>query len=448
LTSQQGNLSDISSQLANVSDQQQQYSNLINAAPSALDNLASNIPDRSNLNVALKNSLQDLYKSNKKTASSYYEPINNSNIRFDTQEGGSSFPNYQSAASELLAKRENMTNLFGNDADLGNKLNSELNQAQNFLSNKNTYGNTLNESISRVQNLGRLSAAASAQGNRYEAQLLGNLRDGLSTDIDNNLRISGRSDLADQLQGANDYYKKNVVPFWQNNEIRKSATTKGYIPQQAKLAKALHDSNNQTVLDQLPTDSKNAALYQLMTGGRGTSSGYANMTPEDIARSYAKIPVDSKRLIAQYNPRADSYFENLSNFLDQHDELNANKNLLGKQAKEQQANVQKLTQNLQKYKEKKFGVDKQSGYGAKALSDIIKGSGALLYGAGAITHPHLIPLMAAGPLLGRNLAKTLTDPELINAYINRTGLMPVNKSYLAKALSKALPTLTTPAINK
>lgn len=452
----------LSQQYSDLLNVQSKYSDALAKAPNYLNSLASGVPDRSNITQSLKNDVLGLYKDNKKTAESLYEPINNSKFRLDTAGVDNPFQNYGAAASELLAKRENLQNLFGKDSDLGSKLNSEIDKAESFLNNGNQYGVTLQEAVDRIKTLGRLSANAAAQGNRHEAMLIGNLRDGLTNDTHTVLEKSGNGDLSNALLQANDYYKKNVVPFWNNNEINKTVSDKNYISPQAKLSKALHDPNNQSILNQLPNDSQSALLYQLVTGGKGTSSGYANFDAKDIASAYSKLPVDTKRAIASYNPNADKLFENLPNVLNTHaqieqakstlaDQINAlSKNSsrtieglqsqleklknkmdsdLGKNSEKSTKRIDSLQDQLEALKNKKYGADKQSSFGADKLAGTIKG-GAI--GAGLLGG-YLSPLTMAASvpftMASRNLAKALTNPDLIQAYIAGTKL-PVNQQQL------------------
>jgi hypothetical protein len=430
-------VSSLNDQLNTMRTQQQPYNAAINAAPDYLNNLPGGLSNRANLTQELTDNTRTIYKANKAASAQDYAPINDSNIRLDKLGLDNVFQNYSSAAQDLLAKRENLTNLFGSDADLGSKLNTELDKAQGVLSNQQTYGMTLPEAVQRIQNLGRLSASATGQGNRYEGMLLGNLRDGLSSDVNNALMNSGNEDIASQLQTANTNFKNNVVPFWQNTEIRKSVTDPNYISPQTKLAKALHDPNNQTILSQLPNDSQNAALYQLITGGKGTSGGMANMGAADIAKSYAKLPVDTKTAVASYNPQADKYFEVLPQLLAKNNELDAHQNLLSKQLQTagiiQQKNIGNLTSQLQKLKKQSYGIAKENSSLGENTAKGVEGAGAL-----AAAH-YLSPYAALGlpvtSLAGRTLAKSLNNPALVQAYINNSRL-PVTTSLSSSLLNR------------
>lgn len=261
--------------------------------------------------------------------------------------------------------------------------------------------------------------------------MLGNLRDSLSTDLDNTLRQSGNEDMANSLKTANSYYRNNVVPFWQNNEIRKAVTDNNYIPQKAKLATALHDSNNQTIMNQLPQNAQNASLYQLITGGKGTSKGTSNLTAEGIAKAYQKLPVDTKTMVSQYNPNADQLFESLPDMLAQNNQLP----------------VKQLQEQLQQVKNQKFGAVKEGSAGSSLGEKLAKG---LAVGGAAVGAHFLSPMTLAASLpamlAGRALSKTLVNPELIQAYINQTRFPGSQASALGQALARSLPGFITPHV--
>jgi hypothetical protein len=459
----------LNQRLGAIQQEQGKYEGAINNAPSYLNNLTQGVPDKSNITTHLKQGVSDVYQDNKAASRQDYAPINNSNLRLD-QLSDNPFPNYSSAAKDLLANKENLTNLFGNDSDLGSALNKEVGNAKNVIDNNQNYGVTLPEAVTRIQNLGRLAASATGQGNRREGMLLGNLQDALSSDVHNLLNSSGNSDLSTKLLSANENFKNNVVPFWYNQTIRKSVTDKNYVPQQAKLATALHDPSpaSQYVLSSLPQEHQNAALYQLMTGGKGTSSGQSTLGAQDIANNYGKLNVDTKRAIANYNPQADQYFEGLSGALKVNDQLNSAKSYIQNQAYKTQNNIntnlsniesqrqkvlanianqkqkalqqssqnhaqvmESLSNEMKKLKQTRYGVNKEGGTAEKI------GKAGLLGGAaaGGLLSPYTLAASIPLGFAARNFAKTLTNPELINAYINRTRLPTTQNNYLSPYVS-------------
>ena len=446
-------------QLNDLNQQQQPYKQAVESAPSYFNQLASGVENRANITQELKSNVFNVFDNNRKISNQNYSPINNSSLRLDTLGIDNLFPNYGSAANELLANRENMNNLFDQDSDLSAKLRNELDKAQGLVSNNKNYGVTLPEAVTRIQNLGQLSASANSQGRRYEGMLLGNLKDGLSADLNNALTESGNGDLASTLSSANDYYKNNVLPFYQNNEIRKAVTSQNYIPPKARLATALHDPNSQSILMQMPNEAQNASLYQLLTGGKGTSSGMSNMNAQEIGSAYAKLPVDAKTAIYKYNPQADKYFESLPNYSAQNQAIEAAKKPLSqqfgqlpdtltqqleKQNTGGQKNIQSLKDQLESLKQQRFGYSPEKGAASEKAAKAAEGLGALALGH--FVSPYAAATLPIGSLLGRTTAKALNNPALINAYINGTRL-PVSASPLAASLRRAFPALTVPYFN-
>jgi hypothetical protein len=445
-------------QLNGLNQQQQPFAQAVDKAPTYFNQLANGVNDRANITKELKNNVFDVYDKERKISSEKYSPINNSDLRLDKLGIDNLFPNYGSAANELLANRENMNNLFDQDSDLSAKLRNELDKAQGLLSNNKNYGVTLPEAVTRIQNLGQLASSANAQGRRYEGMLLNNLKEGLSTDLNSALVKSGNNDLADALADANEHYKNNVLPFYQNNEIRKAVTSQNYIPPKAKLAAALHDPNSQSILMQMPNNAQNAALYQLLTGGKGTSAGLSNMDAKAIGSAYAKLPVDTKTAIAQYNPQADQYFENLPSYMAKHQDIETAKAPITKQLsslsddlaqqleKSSNAgnkNIQNLQSQLESLKQQRFGKTPEKSAAAEKAAKAAEGLGALALG---YFSPYAAAMLPLTSLLGRTTAKALSNPDLVNAYINGTRL-PVSQSPLLNGATQAIPSLTVPYFN-
>jgi len=283
-----------------------------NAAKPVLDSLAQQSGDPENLDNISGNAVRGALKDEMKQAKTNFDPINNSDIRLDelTKDQQNPFPNYSSAANELLAQRENMQNIFGSASpEMRKPLQDEIDKASSVLTNKDDSGFTLPEAVDRVKTLGQLTASAPT---RNEARLLGNLRDGLKTDVMNILDKSGNKDIGDQWQKAIDHYRDNVIPFYRNSTIRKIVTDKNEIPVGAKLANALHNPNNSVVMDKLPTNIKNAQLSRLITKGKGTAEGMSSLTPQQIGSAWNSLDNTTKAIVKKYNPDANAFFEGLS----------------------------------------------------------------------------------------------------------------------------------------
>lgn len=419
----------------NINDVQNQLIQHDNANK-YINNLSGDVDDKANINSYLKDKLTNAYKKEKSIANENYSDLDNSDIRFDIEANKGNIPgflsNYQSEASKLLAQKENLSNLFGTSSDLGASLNKELNAADDFIHGKIKWGTTLPEMVDRTRTLGRLQSAANGAGRYNEARLLGNLRDALKQDTSNALQQIGRPDLDAGLQAADAHYRDHVVPFWNDSEIRNTVQDKNYMPQGMRLTNALHDQNNLAVLNKLPTEAKNAALYQLITRGKGTSSGISNMDAKDVASRYSSTPSETKSVINSYNPKANDYFEALSQYLSPTKSKDA---LTDKLSDLKDQTKQPLPQNeadklVSKYQDQMEDLK-------SSMKEIKGGSlsnlpGSALRGGIGAELTRMLGLSAL-PLAvtGRITAKALSNPNIIRSYI-------LGNRYSPTALSSAL----------
>lgn len=432
-------------QLSSLTKDYNNHQQAINAVPDYINSLPASVSDRTKVTSSLKDDVKGLYDDNKQTAKSMYEPINSSDIQLDKLDPDYSYPNYGSAVNDMLAQKENLKNLFGTDSDLGSRVLSEVQKGENFLQNGDTYASKLQDVVARGQNLGKLEAAARGQGSFNEARILGNLRTGLMTDVHNLLDSSGNGDVSDALKNANDYYKTNVVPFWQTPQIRKSVLNSNYIPQTDSLAKELYNPNNHGILFDLSPDTQNTALYQLVTQGKGTSSGLTTQTAKDFANRYQSLPVDTKVAVQAHNPQADMLLQNLSAGLDRYQQLGKMKDDLTGQIDKNQTQVQRFDdksdrlkepstsgiesaqQQLVNAKNKKYGSNLQPSTGTEALANMLMSFGKNIAGKSSF---------ALGAAL-RGVPQALRSPDLINAYTQGTQL-PIKNQSLQEALTNQL----------
>lgn len=428
-------------------DELTKTNNAIVNAPAALNALGRQAGDPAQINKITANTLQKLYQDEKDQAKANYAPIKNSTIDLNATSKKNAFPKYQEAAEALLGQRDNLVDLFdttgspsGANADLGTALNSELNKAESFLyGDKDNdipagkfYDATVPNMVQRVQTLGRLAAYAASQGRRNEARLLRDLGEGLNQDIVDGLKRSGNGNLATQLYNANAHYRDNVVPFWANRVIKKTVDS-GFEPQGDELTKALHDTNNLAVFNKLPNNLKNANLFQLMNSGRNqTSKGISTLTPEQIGKKYAaSILGEPKKVIASYNPEIDDYFENIPNMIDRKADLESKiqkiqKNVQG--TNETYSNALSASQSkTQSLLQKQAQLDAAK----KALYSTPQRAPATINANGFMQRqsiPHAAMDFVRHALMipmGRRNTNALTNPALINAYINR-GAIPMD----------------------
>lgn len=436
------NNSAIKAQLANATQDLGNISEDINKANPFLNSLIDNVPDKTSIGKYNAQAVLDAFKSARKNNSQLYKGLDSQDIRLENNVGSNNFPNYHSAAVDLLTKKENLNNLFGNDSDMSGALHGELNKAQSMIDNQEKWGVTLDDARERIKNLGRIASAAASSGNRNEARLISTLRDGLAQDVDTNLRNSGRADIADKLQTANQDYQQNILPFYNDNEVRKLVTTKQYIPQQQKLAKALHDPNNSSILNKLGDDTKKQLLYPLITGGKGASSGSSSMQAEQIASAYQRLPQEYKSTIAGYMPNADQYFELLAGKIAKQKELSSMVDNLSKQSDKSDATLDKYQTQVQKAQNARFGIKNEENPINSYLSSALKGGAGAAAMAGTVLNPMLMGKVALGYLpvgLGARAAtRTLSNPDLLQAYIKNQSL-PVTRTMGDRVASAASP---------
>lgn len=444
-------------QLSSLSSEKNTISPEIQNSPNFVNSLVSGIEDPANLNSTLKGNVKDLFKQKMDQSSKNYAPINEAeNLSLNKFNRTDPFPNYNAAATPLLNQKQQLLNIFGSDSDMGNLLNGELNKASQSLSNPTNSKITLGDARDRIQSLGKLSSAAYANGSRNEARLLTNLKASLQSDTDAALRYQGQNQLADQLKSANAYHEQNVIPFYANNEIRLNATDKNYVSKGDSLAKALHDPNYKGITQALPQSAQNGALFQLITKGKGTSSGLSNLSPKQIANNYQSLPRDYKTLISQYNPQADQLFENLPNMMARNndintsqktlqDQLNYMKNDFSNQQDIYNKNMQKNQDNLNSLKQQKFGSANLGTPGSDIVNKALKAGGI----SAALLAAKMLPISLAGsatiPIVGKILSKALTDPKLLKAYVSGEKF-PVKNANVSLA-TKLIQSASNPSLD-
>lgn len=464
----------IQNKLPSVINEKNLSQNVLDESNDKLNELMSGAPDRASPGKYMKGGVTDAYKEQKEVANKKYEPINNaSEMRLDVEsspDGGKLnseeqlYPKFSDKSKELLKYRDNLKDIFGTSDDLGKSINSELNKIENPTLDSNEKFPTLGNARTRIQSLGQLSAAAHASGARNESRILSSMRDALSDDVDGILKKSGNEGLANSLKDANQHYKENVIPFWKSNVIRKSVEDPSYIPKPEILSKELHDQNNLSIMNKLKPDIKNASLYHMITKGKGSSSGMANMSPSDIAKSYNRIKSEEKNVISSYTPDLDKYFESLSGHLSNVKKLSGQESALTKnmsnidksnssqanllnQKLEQQSklradNSERLNKLLEDMRAKRLS---NSNYHTPIPNSISAGLGGAL-GSGLLKAGlgKAALLFPPSVLLGRSTANLLTNPDLIKAYINNTSL-PVRNQIINPLINRLSPA-ATPAI--
>lgn len=370
------------------------------------DTSAASLDPKATTAQKLSSSVKNQFETQKKIGNDLYAPFEQAKeLQLNKLGPGSELPDYSSSAKDLLDHRESLRDIFGDEKDLGAGLNSELDKAESFISGKSKTPITLGEAQTRVKSIGKLGRALKIRGHYDQSRLMGTLGKGLESDVDRLLRRSGHGDLADSLQEANHHWKHNVVPYYGDRTIKKAIF--GGVPTQDKLAKAMFDPNNSEVLDHATEMTKNNALLQSLTKGKGTAEGLSNMSAKDIGNAYRSLPVDTKVKIKEFNPDANKTLEQFS-----------------------RATRSKVSPSQEEQTK-------------RALAELIKKGATYaktgVAGAAAFHNP-----LATAATLGvgvptvRMLSKTLKDPDLLDAYLHAGHLTAPESSQAAINLSHGL----------
>jgi hypothetical protein len=88
-------------------------------------------------------------------------------------------------------------------------------------------------------------------------------------------------------------------------------------------------------------EERKAAIFELMTQGKYSSSGVSSLTPSKIAASYQRLTAENKRAIADLDPKLDEYFEGLTGKLS---EKESKASLIKQKEQDYQINEKKLEQ--------------------------------------------------------------------------------------------------------
>lgn len=399
----------------------------------------------------LSNAFQDVTEQSRAN----YEPVNNFNVPIGSISKPEDFVNYRGALNRFNDESENLKAFFGDDKDLGTQLSKEIKRGDNFFtlpgkqeksgvielpSNYEIKGGEANSKsiLEHVRNLQQLGATAKGAGKFRESSVLFGLANALKTDYKDILTKNGYGDIAQSLEKADKFHQENVLPFYGNREIRKAVTDKKYIPDAVKISQTLHNPNYHSVLDKLPQEAKNSTLYHLITKGKGTAEGLSNMDSEAVAKAYQGVPSDYKSKINEYHPVANKYFEDLTSTTQrlkenekQYEHLlkensRTEKALKAKdksavKVEKAQAKIDTVNQEFNDFLGSRYPTPniKISSKPEDAVK-IMGGAKAALLGAVTILHPRTIgTILGVGPTIGKKINKVLTDPELLNKYLDR-----------------------------
>lgn len=443
-------LSELQNKISQTSGAREQHENIINQAPNVIDQLAEGITQRAEnpfekhqIPQALTSEVKTALKKEKDYYGAEYDRIKKNDIPMNPSE----FVNYKSAAQELIKNRKSITELFGDDKELGGMIKSEITSAEKFLKSANKKSAdpiSLAEAIDKRKLMKKLARKANKAGERKEAMLIGNLGTAFEKDIAGILENTGNKDLYEDLLKTDTGYRENVIPFYSDPHIAK-ASQFGEIFHKGELAGALHDINNQAVLKKLSPETKRAAAFQFFTGGTGTTSGETVLTTRNIMDKNKSLSVQQKRLMQEYAPKEVDYLENLPNVVKSHKRISETQSKLEKEeanlnsqldrvlkqhdaaeqtriSKEQKAErsappsrakIEKIKERMNELENKRLGVPKEkSGTEESLLKSLPSGLGAVLaamLGKGSA--------LLGTPLAAKNLTEILSNPDLIQAFI-------------------------------
>lgn len=399
----------------------------------------------------LKNAFEDVSAQSRAN----YSPVNEFNVPIGAISKPEEFVNYRAALNKFNDESENLKAFFGDDKDLGGQLSREIKRGENFfaLPGTRTKSNAIElpsgfvmqsgeantkSILEHVRNLQQLGATAKGAGKFRESSVLFGLANALKTDYKDILTKNGYGDVAQSLEKADIFHQEAVLPFYGNREIRKSVTDKRHIPDATKVSQTLHNPNYHSVLDRLPQVAKNSTLFHLINRDKGPTEGVSDMTHEQISKSYSGLTGTVKDKINTYHPIANKYFNDLKGATQRikdndrqythllrensrtEKQLNA-KDKTAAQIDKAQGKIDKANQEFYDFVSKKYpSPDTRIGAKPEDAVKAVGGAKAALLGAAALLHPRTIAAISGlGPTVGKKVNKALTDPELLNKYLNR-----------------------------
>lgn len=457
---------------SNVHNQQKEA---INAAPEHLTNLRHPITPHNEL---LKNEIESSFNNAQEATNKAYEPFNNLDVDLNSMRMPDTFVSkYKTAFDELKKQSEDLKELFSDDKDLGSDISKEINKAESFFTEKKPE-DTSNLKTKRIGNkplfnlktatpeaitthiraLQSLAEEAYASGKHRQAAQLNKMASGLKNDMKDILKENGYHDAVSALEQGDELFKKNVLPFYKNREIKKLASDRTHHltdTSRVSLSNALHQPNMENILNKLSPSAKNASIYELITRGKYGREGHG-LTPEEISKSFkTHLKSNTRESIANTNPQMSHYLENLDSMINENKKLNVeledltkNKERLTKETNKstikEESNQEKSQKELddtarmekesnerfQKLMNERFGIPKSKSTGVwKDIKKLFNPLNAASLGAAAFTFHALSPTKMAEALgitipLAKKLNKMLTDPKLLKHYYEGTKVKP------------------------
>jgi hypothetical protein len=410
-------------------------------------------------------------KQAQKESAKLYEPVNNFTKNITTMQPAPGFKSkYESAYEQVKEHADQLRNLFGDESDIGSKLSAEIKRAGNFFTNIFKRGENngaqnlttleenlkpvyLNDVLAHARTLHNGAAVLKEQGKNIEASSLSRMAFGIKDDVKDILRANGHDEAATALESADAHHISDVLPFYKSKEIRSITNNSSYVPNKNSVADILHDKNFDAIMKRMSQDGRNAAIYELLTGGKYSTKQGASLTPKQIGSNYQKLSSSERDVIAKYAPQLDDYFGNLKST--HGEQVQTEKGLTQLQKQQQalikqinsantkaEANIsahessleditkkQKVSQEaLQKALATRFGKyepkNKSIFSAVKNISPLNSaGLGAALFALHGL-HPATLIAEALGAarLPAKWANEALTNPELIRAFVQKRAM--------------------------
>ncbi len=400
-----------------------------------------------------------------------YKPVNNFTKNITTMKPPEGFKSkYESAYEKVKEHADQLKNLFGDESDIGSKLSQEIKRAGNFFTNIFKKGENsdaqnltkleenlkpvhLKDVLAHARTLHNGAAVLKEQGKNIEASALSRMASGIKDDVKVILRANGHDEAATALENADAHHISDVLPFYKSKEIRSTTNNAPYVPNKSSVASILHDKNFDAIMMRMSQDGRNAAIYELLTGGKYSTKQGASLTPKQIGDNYQKLSSSERDVIAKYAPQLDDYFGNLKST--HGEQMQAEKGLTQLQKQQQalikqinsantkaEANISAhessledttkkqaaLQEALQKALAARFGKyepkNKSVFSAVKNISPLNSaGLGALLFSLHGL-HPTTLIAEALGAarLPAKWANEVLTNPELIRAFVQKRAM--------------------------
>ncbi len=337
--------------IQNLNTQASGLSDKINAANEAVqqsqnyldksEDVVDSLRGRGNGSSArqLRDAIKENFDREQGVSKNLYEPINNSDIDLSKISRPENYQRYKAAVDNIKKNADESSALFGKDSDIGKSAANEAKVGGDFFGNssKSTLelptnlqnapsGNvpaSMSAVLNHVRNLQRLGETAISSGRRREGSLLFDAASGLKTDLKDILRSNGYGQEADQLEIADLHHQQKVLPHYKDPTLNQAIRGKK-IPTVGKMSNALFNENNSSVLDDLPDEAKNNALYGYLTKG---SKG--EISAKQLYNRYMSS-ANIQEKTAQFNPEADNYLSSLRQMISRNKEAQSTAKALSK----------------------------------------------------------------------------------------------------------------------